>query len=62
MSKSPRSERSRLYFSKIHYGHQVAYVLYDAQVMGYEEVGETVFFLQILKKVYYLRLDGHIKR
>ena len=44
-------------FTKVHNGYPVADVLYNAQVVGYEQVGQVEFFLQILKKIDDLGLD-----
>ena len=49
-------------FTQVHDGHPVADVFYDAQVVGYEQVGQVELFLQILQKVENLCLNRYIQR
>lgn len=48
-------------FSQIHDGHAIADVFNHTQVVGYEQVGQVELFLQILKKIDDLRLDGNVE-
>lgn len=53
---------SELYdFTQIHDGHPVTYVFHNTQVVGYEQVGQVEFFLQVLKEIDDLGLDGNIQ-
>jgi hypothetical protein len=39
------------YFPKVHYGHSAGNAFNDAQIVTYENVGQVVTFLQILKQI-----------
>ena len=49
-------------FTQVHDGHPIADVFYNAQVVGYEKVGQIELCLQILKKINDLCLDGNVQR
>ena len=49
------------YFTQIHDGHPVTDVFHNTQVVGYEQVGQVEFFLQILKEINDLGLDRNIE-
>ena len=45
----------------LHYGQMVRHVLYDAKVVGNEQVCETVIFLKVVQKIQHLCLHGDVK-
>ncbi len=50
------------HFAEIHDTDVGGYMLDHAQVMGYKQVGQSIFSLQILQHVDYLCLNGYIQR
>ena len=50
------------YVAQIHYRYAVGNMLYDQQIMGYEEIRHAQLVLQILKHVDDLRLNGYVQR
>lgn len=48
-------------FSQVHYGHSVADMLHDGQVMAYEQVGQAELILKVGQQVQHLRLNGYVQ-
>ena len=42
--------------SQIHYGYLIAYIFYNIQVMGYDQVCQAKLLLQVKQQVQYLGL------
>ena len=47
--------------SQVHDDDPIADMSNDSEVMGYEKIGEIIFFLNIHEQVDYLRLNGNIE-
>ena len=48
--------------SEVHNAHGIGDMLHHGQVVGDEEIGKLILLLQLLEKVYDLRLDRHVQR
>ena len=49
------------HLAQIHHADAVRDVLDHGQVMGDEQIGQALFFLQVLKHIDHLRLNGHVQ-
>lgn len=49
------------YVAQIHYRYAVGNMLYDQQIMGYEEIRHAQLVLQILEHIDDLRLNGYVQ-
>ena len=47
--------------SRVHHRHLIACLRNDSQIMGNQDHGSTVLFLEIVHEIQYLGLDGHIQ-
>ena len=47
--------------AEVHDKYSVCYVLDDREVVGYEYIGQLHGFLELLQKIYYLRLNRDVK-
>ena len=47
--------------SQVHDDDPIADMSNDSEIMGYEKIGEIIFFLDIHEQIDYLRLNGNIE-